>query len=104
MRVVLSWQRMGLVACRCYVMLWVPALDVRYVSTVSGPGADTGPYPLYLDRGTANQYVLYLIVSAVEADTDCIYRMIQSDTLYRTSRYKGRGNQTYDVRAHVLVC
>ena len=42
----------------------------RYVSTVSGPRADTELYPLYLDRDTVIQYVLYLIVSGLEADTD----------------------------------
>ena len=52
-------------------------LDVRYVSTVSGPRADTELYPLYLDRDTVIQYVLYLIVSGLEADTDWIHCIIQ---------------------------
>ena len=47
-------------------------------------------YPPYLDQGLMQtvsdciwaeiqlvQYVLYLIVSEVEADTDCIHRIIQ---------------------------
>ena len=53
------------------------ALHVRYVSTVSGPRADTELYPLYLDRDTVIQYVLYLIVSGLEADTEWIHCIIQ---------------------------
>ena len=52
-------------------------LHARYVSTVSGTQADTELYPLYLGRDTAVHYVLYLIVSEREADTDCIQCIIQ---------------------------
>ena len=55
----------------------VTGLHVRYVSTVSGPRADTELYPLYLDRDTVIQYVLYLIVCGLEADTDWIHCIIQ---------------------------
>ena len=53
------------------------ALHARYVSTVSGPGADTDRIHCIWAEIQLVQYVLYLIVSEVEADTDCIHRIIQ---------------------------
>ena len=50
---------------------------MRYVSTVSGPRADTALYPLYLVPVPEMQYVLYLIVSGVEGDTEWIQCIIQ---------------------------
>ena len=55
--------------------LWT--LHARYVSTVSGPGADTDRIHCIWAEIQLVQYVLYLIVSEVEADTDCIHRIIQ---------------------------
>ena len=52
-------------------------LHARYVSTVSGPGADTDRIHCIWAEIQLVQYVLYLIVSEVEADTDCIHRIIQ---------------------------
>ena len=54
-----------------------PTLHARYVSTVSGPGADTDRIHCIWAEIQLVQYVLYLIVSEVEADTDCIHRIIQ---------------------------
>ena len=53
------------------------SLHARYVSTVSGPGADTDRLHCIWAEIQQVQYVLYLIVSEVEADTDCIHRIIQ---------------------------
>ena len=52
-------------------------LHARYVSTVSGPGADTDRIHCIWAEIQLVQFVLYLIVSEVEADTDCIHRIIQ---------------------------
>ena len=50
----------------------VLTLHARYVSTVSGPGADTDRIHCIWAEIQLVQYVLYLIVSEVEADTDCM--------------------------------
>ena len=52
-------------------------LHARYVSTVSGSGANTDRIHCIWAEIQLVQYVLYLIVSEVEADTDCIHRIIQ---------------------------
>ena len=64
---------------KAYVHLWckLAVLHARYVSTVSGPGADTDRIHCIWAEIQLVQYVLYLIVSEVEADTDCIHRIIQ---------------------------
>ena len=55
----------------------VRVLHAPYVSTVSGPGADADRIHCIWAEIQLVQHVLYLIVSEVEADTDCIHRIIQ---------------------------
>ena len=57
----------------------VMLLHARYVSTVSGPGADTDRIHCIWAEIQLVQYVLYLIVSEVEA-------VFTIDTLYRACR------------------
>ena len=60
-------------------------LDVRYVSIVSGPRADTDCIHCIWTQIQWIQYVLYLIVSEVEADTTTRYTVdIRIVDTYRT--------------------
>ena len=60
-------------------------LHARYVSTVSGPGADTDRIHCIWAEIQLIQCVLHLIVSEVEADTDSVSTVHYTiDTLYRS--------------------
>ena len=67
----------------------VPALHVKYVSSVSELGLDTPAYPAYLTVTRLLTYGSVSSVSETEADTLCIWRIWGPHPAYLTCRSMG---------------